>query len=170
LISGFFSGGSPAGGFFLLGDSSEAGGSFIGDLRRAGGLTGGFFGSCGGSSRGVFDGSEGLFFFAAVRLLTARLTGVSINHSPDSSRIQDQNIDCRRRNKAGPASRPTVYSRARLQRDRAFVFVAKEAAITEAGTAVRTIEFVGVQNLIPTFCAFDTAIDQLEHLILPSLR
>jgi hypothetical protein len=48
--------------------------------------------------------------------------------------------------------------------------VAKEAAITEAGAAVRTIEFVGVQNLIPTFCAFDTAIDQLEHQMFPSLN
>jgi hypothetical protein len=46
----------------------------------------------------------------------------------------------------------------------------KETAITEAGAAVRTIEFVRVQNLVSTFCAFDTAIDQLEHLILPSLR
>jgi hypothetical protein len=87
LISGFFSGGSPAGGFFLLGDSSESGGSFIGGLRRAGGLTGGFFGSFGGSSRGVFDGSEGLLFFATGKLLTACLTGVSIVLSPDSSRI-----------------------------------------------------------------------------------
>jgi hypothetical protein len=68
LISGFFSGGSPAGGFFLLGDSSESGGSFIGGLRRMGGLIGGFFGSFGGSSRGVFDGLEGLLFFATARL------------------------------------------------------------------------------------------------------
>jgi hypothetical protein len=45
----------------------------------------------------------------------------------------------------------------------------KETAITEAGAAVRTIEFVGVQNLVPTFCAFDTAIDQLEHQMFPSL-
>jgi hypothetical protein len=87
LISGFFSGGSPAGGFFSVGDSSEFGGSLIGVLRCAGGLIGGFFGSFGGSSRGVFDGSEGLLFFAAVKLLTACLTGVSINLSPDSSRI-----------------------------------------------------------------------------------
>jgi hypothetical protein len=47
--------------------------------------------------------------------------------------------------------------------------VIKETAITEAGTAVRTIEFVGVENFISTLCAFDTAIDQLEHQMFPSL-
>lgn len=71
----------------MLGDSSELGGSFIGGLRRAGGLTGGFLGSLGGSFRGAFDGSEGLLFFAALRLLTTFPNGVSINLSRDTSRI-----------------------------------------------------------------------------------
>jgi hypothetical protein len=72
LIAGFFAGGSPAGGFFWVGDSSESGGSLIGVLRRAGGVIGGFFGSFGGSFRGVFDGSAGILFFVTFRLF--RLT------------------------------------------------------------------------------------------------
>jgi len=41
--------------------------------------------------------------------------------------------------------------------------VGKNAIITEAGAAVSTIEFVGIQNLISTFCTFYTAIDKLKH-------
>jgi len=113
-------------------------------LRRAGGLIGGFLGSLGGSFLGVFDRSEGVLFFAASRLPTACLTGVSIKLFPVGNRIQDQSIGYRQRNKASPNGGPLFPSRAGLQRERAFVFVVKEAAITQAGTAVTAIEFLGV--------------------------
>jgi hypothetical protein len=46
--------------------------------------------------------------------------------------------------------------------------MAKETTITEAGAAIRTIEFVGIQNLISTFSTFDAAIHKLEHQRFPS--
>jgi hypothetical protein len=39
----------------------------------------------------------------------------------------------------------------------------QQAIIAEAGAAVRAIEFIGIQNLISTFCAFYTTIDELKH-------
>jgi hypothetical protein len=35
--------------------------------------------------------------------------------------------------------------------------------VTQAGAAIRTIEFISIENLISAFCTFYTAIDELKH-------
>jgi hypothetical protein len=39
----------------------------------------------------------------------------------------------------------------------------QKATIAEAGAAIRTAEFVGIQNLISALRTFYTAIDELKH-------
>ena len=58
-------------------------------------------------------------------------------------------------------------TKTRFKGDMAFVLMVKHAIVTQTRAAIRTIEFVGMANLMPAFSAFYTSVDELEHLKLP---
>jgi hypothetical protein len=39
----------------------------------------------------------------------------------------------------------------------------QHTTIAETGAAVGAIEFIGIENFISAFCAFDTTVDELKH-------